>query len=108
MDDMTPAEQAAAFKATWWAQNITNAEWPALLGHEGASKYARSRLKRKVVGWLMAMGRIAALNPKLYNQAVNEALALYEQQLGQPHPMFRSYLDEVADGPQPEEGAEDA
>jgi hypothetical protein len=90
LDGATDEEKAKLYRATWWADNITNAEWPALLGHEGASKTAKSRLKRKMVGWLMAMGRIAALNPDLYEQAVKEAKALYAEQLGQPHPMFRS------------------
>jgi hypothetical protein len=36
----------------------------------------------------MGMGRIAALNPGLYNQAVAEAKALYREQTGEEHPMF--------------------
>jgi hypothetical protein len=98
LEGASDEEKARLYKATWWADNITNAEWPALLGHEGASKTAKSRLKRKTVGWLMAMGRIAALNPGLYNQAAAEARELYQQQLGEPHPMFSRDDDQDEEG----------
>jgi hypothetical protein len=94
IDDKTPAEQAAIYKATYWADNITNSQWPVVLDHDGASKVERSRLKRKGVGWVMALSRIAALNPDLYNQIVAEAKALYQDQIGVPSPMFRSDDDE--------------
>jgi hypothetical protein len=86
-DDKTPAEQQAILKATKWADLITNAEWPVML-QDVRNPPVRSRLKRKIVHWLMAMGRIAALNPQLYNQAVAEARALYREQIGKDHPMF--------------------
>jgi hypothetical protein len=88
LDDATDEEKARLLRATWWADNITNAEWPALLGQQGASKTAKSRLKRKTVGWLMAMGRIAALNPDLFDAAVREARDLYATQLRQEHPLM--------------------
>jgi hypothetical protein len=98
-------ELARAYKATWWADLITNAEWPALLGRPEGKASNRSRLKRKMVGWFMAMGRIAALNPTLYNQAVNEAKALYLEQLGEPHPMFAHDEEEARlRGPSPQPG----
>jgi hypothetical protein len=50
LEGASDEEKARLYKATWWADNITNAEWPALLGREGASKTAKSRLKRKTVG----------------------------------------------------------
>jgi hypothetical protein len=98
LDGKSEEEVVRALRETWWSDNVTNAEWPALLGHDGVKAYVRSRLKRKVVGWLMAMGRLAALNPTLYNQAVQEAKRLYAEQLGEPHPMF--YPDDVADSTQ--------
>lgn len=87
-DDMTEAERAAIYKATYWSDNITNAEWPVVLGHEGATKPNRSRLKKKIVGWLMAMGRIARLNPELFEEARQKAAALYRQQLEEDHPFL--------------------
>jgi len=69
-DDKTPEEQAAIFKATYWADNITNAQLPVVLEHEGASPVERSRLKKKATGWLMALSRIAYLNPALFNEIV--------------------------------------
>jgi hypothetical protein len=85
-EDMTDEEKVAAFKATRWAENITNAEWPALLGYPEGTAANKSRLKRKAVGWYMALGRIAALNPALFDRIVQEARALYAEQLGEPHP----------------------
>ncbi len=99
MDSMSDEEQARTLKETYWADNITNAEWPVMLQNVRNAS-TRSRLKRKVVGWLMTMGRIAALNPELYNQAVREARALYLRQIGSPHPMFST---EVADSVQPDD-----
>ena len=87
--NMTTQEQAAVFRATWWSDNITNSEWPALLRHEGASRSARSKLKRKAVGWFMAIGRIAAIDPEFYDAIVKEAKRLYLEQLREPHPCFR-------------------
>jgi hypothetical protein len=88
LEGASDEEKARLYRSTWWADNITNAEWPALLGHQGASKTAKSRLKRKLVGWLMAMGRIAALNPELFDAAVREARDLYAAQLRQGHPLM--------------------
>jgi hypothetical protein len=89
-DEMSDEEFVRALRATWWADNITNAEWPVVLGQEGASKSTKSRLKRKLVGWFMAQGRIAALNPELWHQAYQEAQALYAEQVGEPHPVLTS------------------
>lgn len=46
-DDLTPEEQAAIYKATYWADNITNREWPVVLNHDDANKVHRSRLKKR-------------------------------------------------------------
>ena len=89
MDDMSEEEIVAVMRSTYWADNITNSEWPALLGHEGASRSARSKLKKKAIGWMMALGRIAYLDPKFYNTIVKEAMDLYAEQIKMPHPMFR-------------------
>jgi hypothetical protein len=103
-DDMTPEEQVAIFKATWWADNLTNTEWPVMLQNV-RNPSARSRLKRKLVGWFMILGRIAALNVDLYNQAVAEAQRLYHEQIGDCHPMFVRcpVCEPVADSPQPDD-----
>jgi hypothetical protein len=37
----------------------------------------------------MIMGRIAALNPELFQQAAAEAAALYREQIGHQHPLIR-------------------
>jgi hypothetical protein len=87
MDGKTPEEIAAIHRAHRWMDLITNAEWPVLLQTVRNSS-VRSRLKRKVVWWLMATGRIAEIQPELYNQAVDEAKALFEKQFGRAHPMF--------------------
>jgi hypothetical protein len=100
-DDPPPEELEAIFKATWWADNITNAKWPALLHREGPSRSARSKLKKKVISWWMALSRIAYLDPELYNQTVAEAKRLYLEQVREPHPCFRqSETDDWGDGAQ--------
>lgn len=88
-DELTAEEKAAAYRATGWADNITAAEWPVVLGEDAATKTNRSRLKKKMVGWFMAQGRIAALNPELYHQAYEEARKLYLEQIGEPSPILQ-------------------
>jgi hypothetical protein len=95
-DAMTDEEKVAAYKATWWADNITAAEWPVVLGKPEASKTNRSRLKKKMVGWFMAMGRIGALNPELFHQAFEEARRLYLEQIGEPNPILEPAKDDPA------------
>jgi hypothetical protein len=87
-DDMTDDEKIAVYKSTYWADNITNAEWPVVLGHAEATKSNRSKLKKKMVGWLMALGRIAYLNPGLFEQARREAAELYRKQIENEHPFL--------------------
>lgn len=55
----------------------------------------RSKLKRKVVAWLVSMGRLATFDPKLYNESVEKAIHIYESQIRAPHPMF--YKGETTD-----------
>jgi hypothetical protein len=105
LEGKSDEEVAAALRATWWSDLITNSEWPALLGHEGASKSARSKLKRKAIGWLMALGRIAYLDPVFFNTILEEARKLYLEQIGEPHPALDPPR-QVADTRQPEEDEE--
>lgn len=79
--EMSPDEQARILKATYWADNITNAEWPAVLGEDGFSPSAKSKLKRKASGWLVALARIHYLNPELFEEVVAKAAATYEEQI---------------------------
>ena len=90
VDDMSDEEYVRTLKETYWADNITNAEWPAVLGHEDCSPSAKSRLKKKGAGWFMALGRIAYLNPALYNEMVKAAEKMYRDQIGGPHPCFNA------------------
>lgn len=115
VEEMTEEEYARTMRETWWADNITNAQWPVVLGQQGASKFERSRLKKKMVGWLMALGRIAYLNPGLFDQAMREARDLYARQVEEQHPLIvhvdgkhagwylmqRFEVDPVAEGLQP-------
>ena len=80
-DAASDDEKAKLLKATKWADRITDAEWKALLGEEDANRYAKSRLKSKGVEWLMALGRIAYLNPELFAEIAEKAAALYEEQI---------------------------
>lgn len=86
--EATPEEQAKLLKQTWWADLITDAEWKVILDHADASPSAKSRLKKKVAGWIIAEGRIALLAPDLYLAAVKEARQLYRDQVGERHPLY--------------------
>jgi hypothetical protein len=85
-EEMSDEEHARVLKAAFWADNITNAEWPVVLEHEDCSPSAKSRLKKKAAGWLVALGRIAYLNPDLYGQIVQQAEEMYSDQIGEEHP----------------------
>ncbi len=65
LEDMSDEEHARALREAYWAELITNAEWPVVLSHDGVKAYVKSRLKKKAVGWLVALSRIVWLNPKL-------------------------------------------
>jgi hypothetical protein len=103
-DGMTDEEKVRTLRETYWADNLTNSEWPVML-QDVRNAPVRSRLKKKMVGWFMILGRIGALNPELYNQAYAEARALYRKQLGEPWPLCREKDDDVAD-PVQQGGAE--
>jgi hypothetical protein len=81
---MTDAERVAVLKAAYWADNITNAEWPLVLRHDGVKAYVRSRFKKKAAGWLMALARIAAINPELFVEITAKAEEMYREQIEQP------------------------
>jgi hypothetical protein len=80
-DTMSEEEYARVMRANAWADNITNAEWPAVLRHEGVKAYVRSKLKRKAIGWLMAFSRIARLNPPLAIEIMEGVDRLYREQI---------------------------
>ena len=75
------AEQARILKATYWADNISTREWEALLGEEGFDRSAKSRLKKKAAGWLVALARIHLLNPELFEQIARQADTAYTEQI---------------------------
>lgn len=80
-EELSPTEQAAVWKATYWADNVTNPEWPALLGHDDCSPSAKSRLKRKAAGWLMALARMQYLNPEMFAEVAARAEGMYSEQI---------------------------
>jgi hypothetical protein len=80
-DAMSEEEQAAACRSTYWADNITNGEWPVVLRHDGVKAYVRSRLKKKAVGWCMALARLAVLNPQLFAEITEKADEMYREQI---------------------------
>jgi hypothetical protein len=86
VDDMPAEEQAAVYRRTYWADNITNAEWPVVLGHDGITAYVKSKLKKKAAGWLVALGRIAYLHPTLAREICTQARAMYADQIREEYP----------------------
>jgi hypothetical protein len=87
-DAAPPEEQIRLLKETWWADNITGKEWELILGKD-CSPVVKSRLKRKMIGWWMALGRIILFAPEVYDQSVTEAKVLYRKQIQIAHPCFR-------------------
>ena len=85
-DEATPEEQARILKATFWADNITNSEWPVVLDHDEATKVNRSRLKKKGAGWMMALARIAYLNPDMFRAMCAQARTMYVDQIEEEFP----------------------
>ena len=99
LDGMSPEQQAKVFRETKWADNITNSEWPALLRRLQASKPARSKLKRKAIGWLMALSRIVYLNGPLGGEVLRAADDLYRRQLREaPTIPWRALADALDTG----------
>ena len=87
VDAMTEEEHAKVLRETYWADNITNAEWPAVLSHEDVKAYVRSKLKKKAIGWLMALSRIIALNPHVAGDVMRAADDLYRKQIRKDPPV---------------------
>lgn len=82
-DEMSDEERVAVMKAAYWADNITNAEWPLVLRHDGVKAYVKSKFKKKAAGWLMALARVAAINPKLFAEIAAKAEEMYREQIEQ-------------------------
>jgi hypothetical protein len=96
VDDMSNEEYVRVQKAAYWVDSITAAEWKVILGEDGCSPSARSRLKRKAAGWLVALGRIAMLDVELYNEIAAQSRRLYREQIGERHPLWREEEDAAA------------
>jgi hypothetical protein len=93
IDEMSDEEVAELYKATYWADNITNSEWPAVLRHDDCSPSARSRLKKKAAGWIMALERIGRLNPKLIQEIAAKADEMYREQIEEEPPLDLMWAD---------------
>jgi hypothetical protein len=97
-DSLTPAEQAKLLRDTYSADNITNAEWPVVLRHEGVKRYVKSKFKKKAVGWVMALSRLIRINPELAVQALREADAMYREQVEEDPPIPWARLADLIGG----------
>ena len=86
-DSLPPEEQVRLLKATYWADNMTESEWPVVLRKPDCSPSARSRLKRKATGWLVALQRIARLHPEFFEAIAAQADTLYREQIEEPPPI---------------------
>jgi len=86
VDNMTDEEHAAMLRATYWADNITASEWPVVLGHDGVPRQPGWRLRKKASGWIVALARIAWLNPELFAGIVEQARTMYVEQVKEDFP----------------------
>lgn len=98
-DDL--AEYVRLLKAASWADNITNREWPVVLDEDEATTTNRYRLKKKAAGWMMALARIAVLNPELLRSAADLAREMYADQVGETYP-WADLAVPLANLPRPE------
>ena len=89
-DDLSEEDQVKIFKETWWADNLSDAEWRTILKQNPPNyeRVVRSRLKKKIVGWLVVLGRLATFEADLYNDAVKEAKEIYSKLIKREHPLF--------------------
>jgi len=89
-ESLTEEEKVQVWKKTCWADNITGTEWKLLLDPTDLKhrSVVRSRFKKKMVGWFMALGRIATFDRELYNESTIEAEKLYKELIEEPHPLF--------------------
>ena len=69
--------------------------------------YVKSRLKKKAAGWLMALGRIIAINPELAAAILRDADKMYREQVHEEPPIPWAVLADLietgwqADGIEP-------
>ena len=94
-EDANEDEQADILKATYWADSITNAEWPAVLDRDDCSPSAKSRLKKKAAGWLMALQRIGKINPELFEEVAAKADEMYREQIEEEPPVLLVWNGEL-------------
>jgi len=96
-DSMTPQEQARVFRETYWADNITNAEWPVVLKHDDVRPVNKSRLKKKAAGWLVAFSRIIWLNTDFGAAVMRRADEVYREQVKEAPPIPWALLADLAE-----------
>jgi len=94
-ESMSLEEQAKALRETYWSANITNTEWPVVLKKPDTKAPTKSKLKKKAVGWLMAFGRIVAINDALAVAILHQADKLYREQLRAEPPVPYGILAEL-------------
>lgn len=89
---------AQLLKSTYWADNYTDAEWPCVLedttekSETPVPSYVRSRLKKKAAGWIVALGRMAAVNPDLFEEVMEKAVVMYKEQTEKDYPATQFIL----------------
>ena len=82
-EDFTPEEWVALMKRCYYADYFTVAEWKAIVSEgEQPNRPVKSKLKRKVVGWLMALGRLGAIRRKWLAEAYLKAEKEYGELTG--------------------------
>jgi hypothetical protein len=88
IEQMSEAERADAYRAAWFLDSLSDGEWKAVLGEDGASKAAKSRAKRKLTGWLVVLGHVQTVNPELFEAALTDAFTIHKQQFESAHPLW--------------------
>jgi hypothetical protein len=82
-EDFSPEEWVVLMKRCYYADYFTVAEWRAIVSDgQQQNRSVKSKLKRKVTGWLMAMGRLGAIKRDWLTGAMLKATEEYQELTG--------------------------
>jgi len=81
LDEIPIEKWAEIYKKTWWCDLLTDKEWRTILDRDPPNykEVVRSRIKKKLIGWLLIEARIFTFDPELYKEAWKKAERIYKE-----------------------------